>query len=762
MKKARLFTLFALIAMLALLVLVGCRKENKITSISLKDHDPNTAIEIAVGDFDFNSYNLVVSYETGMTEEIALTKEMIAATDLLKLYQIGEHDITVSYGEHKYAFKVSVKRATFGDLTFPENNVFTYDGEAHTVEVEGSLPANAVVTYPGGNSFVNAGTYDVTEVVSCEGYVTARITTTVKIERAKYDMSGISFEAKEVVYDGKAHTVAISGALPEGVSAPQYVIDGNATSKMVDAGEYRVTAIFENKNVNYENIPPMETTLKILPAEYVIEGVDLVFKNGDGSIIKGGNKVYEGMSVSFDLNDYYPIYGKATVSFSVYDKNGALISSSNKDTKILNAGIYIAKADFILADSKNYKPIEPIVRVFEIKKAEYSVGDVYLETGYFEYDQNPHYIEVKGEVPEDCDVYYEYYLNGELVTDADGNPARAVIDAGRYTVKAIFKHNNENYGEAKTLSALLQIAPTQLKVSQMHFFLSSSAPYDGTARYLKYVGVFPEGVTATYEYYLGDLLLTDSAGRPVTSVVNAGVYTVKIKINNTNKNYISVDEIEYEFVIEKAVVDITGFTVSGEEEHIYSGNEYRPTVENIPESVNKTEKLYIVDDNGNRTEVASAVGCGKYILAVTFTAEDEINYMITGEVKWKDKTYVLSSEEKLEFAFEIKKKVIDLDELFENNKEYEFTGADMRDRIFFEPTHDPLKNYVNYSYMNVYVINSDGSLSDYAHASDTGNYMVQYLLTLKDQNNYSILYNGREYTSVQVNYTFSIVRKQTA
>ena len=203
MKKTRVFLICAAVLALVCLFLVGCSSEDKISSVSLKDHSPDTVIEIAAGEFNYGAYTLVVSYESERTEEIALTEDMISKADRLKLYQVGDHDITASYGDYKCVFKVSVKRAVFEDLAFPANNVFTYDGKAHTVEVDGTLPANAVVTYLGGNSFVNAGTYDLTAIVSCEGYATQKLSTTVTIERAKYDMSSVKFESKEFVYDGK-------------------------------------------------------------------------------------------------------------------------------------------------------------------------------------------------------------------------------------------------------------------------------------------------------------------------------------------------------------------------------------------------------------------------------------------------------------------------------------------------------------------------------------------------------------------------------
>ena len=205
MKKIRSVTLLILTVTFTLLLLMGCKKEDKILSVSLKDNAPNTPEEIVVGGFDYDAYTVIVTYESGNIKEIPLTEDMMAATDQVKLFQAGDHDITIVYGEHKYTFLVSVKRTTFEGLSFPKNTVFTYDGKAHSIEVEGNIPANAVVTYPGGNSFINAGTYDVTAIISCDGYVTERLSTTVTIERAKYDMSDVVFESKEFVYDGTAH-----------------------------------------------------------------------------------------------------------------------------------------------------------------------------------------------------------------------------------------------------------------------------------------------------------------------------------------------------------------------------------------------------------------------------------------------------------------------------------------------------------------------------------------------------------------------------
>ena len=543
MKKVRLF-LILLLSTLALLTVVGCKTEDRIVGVALKDHEPESVIEMAVGAFDYGAYSVILTYESGAVEELALTEEMIVEADLFKFYQEGEHDITVSYGNQKYVFKVAVKRSTFGALKFPENNVFSYDGKAHTVEVEGDMPANAIVTYPGGNSFINAGTYDVIAIVSCEGYVTERLATTVKIERARYDLTGITFDAKEFVYDGQTHSVGISGILPEGVSEPTYTIDGVTTASAVNVGEYRVIATFANSNPNYETIPDMETTLKITPAEFHVGEVELVFKNEDGSAINGSQKVYDGLGVRVELNNFDRLSGRGTVSYTIFDQDGKPISLSNKNTNIKNAGVYTVKVEFTLADHKNYKPIAPIERKFEVKKAKYDLSKVHFDHNVVAYDGKTHRLAV--ELPSDHmvkveDITYEYYLNGKLVTS--GKDA-SVTNAGEYKVQAIFNLKDENYEVIEPMEATLRIEKTSYNMSQVRFD-TVEVVYDGKEH--RALVVLPsdhvikaEDIQITYEYYLNGKLVASGEN---AGVKDAGQYTVKASFTVKNENCLPIDKV---------------------------------------------------------------------------------------------------------------------------------------------------------------------------------------------------------------------------
>ena len=638
MKKIRLFTLFSLIMALTMILFVGCKKQDRISSVSLKDHDPNSVIEMPVGEFNYGAYTLIVSYESGKTEEIALSESMIAEEDLFKFYQVGDHDITAVYEKQKYTFKISVKRSTFGELSLPENNVFTYDGKYHTVEVVGDLPANATVTYPGGNSFINAGTYDVNAIVSCEGYVTVRLSTTVKINRAVYDMSGVKFEPKEYVYDGQSHSVEISGTLPEGISKPIYVINEKVTSSAVNVGKYDVTATFSHKNPNYEPIPNMVTTLTIIPADYTIRGVDVVFRDANGKSIENGIKVYDGTVVTFDLNDYNKLSSKISVTFGVYDAAEQLISSSNKNTKIVDAGVYTVKVSFTLADGKNYNPIDPIVRKFEVEKADYPLADIELNSERVIYNGSAHSLKISGKLPTDVSVSYEYYLNDELLKDSAGKLVESVVDAGRYTVKAIFTHTDKNRNEIAPLSAVMQIAQATVDTSSLVIEAQGDLVYDGTPKSVIAVATLPEGVLVSYEYYLNGKLIKNTDGTAATSVVEAGEYTVFIVFNVTNKNYLPISVMNYTLSVEKSEIDVSVIEIEGAEKYVYSGSEYAPSIKSatVPAGVNLTQALYSLDIAGNRTAITSAKNVGRYVMVFNLTPKDQTNYSVSAdEIEWE-------------------------------------------------------------------------------------------------------------------------------
>ena len=733
MKKVLLFSLLTLIVTFSLFFMVGCDEEDSVSSVSLKNYDINTPIEISVGAFDFDAYALVVSYASGKTEEVKLTEEMIAHEDLFKFYQEGTHEITVTYAKQTCKFKIVVKPSAFNSLAFPQNTVFVYDGNAHTVEVEGDIPANAVINYPAGNSFVNAGTYDVTAIVSCEGYATVKLSTTVKIERARYDMSAVKFEAKEFVYDGQSHSVQISGTLPKGISAPKYYINDKLTASATEVGEYEVTAKFTTSDINYEPIADMVTTLKITPADYALKDVGIVFKNENGKVIDENKKIYDGKEVTFDLSDYKNISNKISLIFSVYDENGKLISSSNKKTAINNVGVYSVKVEFKLADEKNYNPLEPLVSTFEVMRTDYILDNIIFNSASSVYDGKAHSLKIEGEIPENVTVSYEYYLNEKLLLDNEQKPVQSVTNAGRYTVKAIFTHTDTNRKEIAPVTATMQITQAIIDPADLGLQSSVSYVYDGQPKTMLMGVTLPEGIEVIFNYYLDGKLLKNNDGSNATSVTDAGRYTVNAIFTITSKNFVPPSMMECVLEITEKVIDITGVSVDGDKEYIYdSAKEYSPKInsDTVPAGVVITESLYKIDSDGNRTAATSARDVGRYVSVFTIKTKEEKNHATYGESV-------------IEFKFSILPYTVEIDEEKISIDSDKFTYNE-------KPQQPELKNlpaHVKYSY-KIYELNGKQAI---AKPTDPGAYRIEFILS-PESANYTLSKNDK------LEYTFDILK----
>lgn len=151
-----------------------------------------------------------------------------------------------------------------------EDASYTYDGEAHSLAISGTLPEGVTVEYI-GNGKTDAGTYTVTAdfTGSAEFQTIEDMSATLLINKSTYDISGISFNDSIVVYDGKAHSLEIEGDLPEGVSV---IYTGN---EQITSGEHIVTANFVGSS-NYEPMGSKTATLTISALDYEIEGDNVI------------------------------------------------------------------------------------------------------------------------------------------------------------------------------------------------------------------------------------------------------------------------------------------------------------------------------------------------------------------------------------------------------------------------------------------------------------------------------------------------------
>lgn len=414
-------------------ILSACKIE-MVSSISMVSDVVNT---YAIGEFSYADYKISVSYNTEKVEEIELTAEMISDEDELKLLQEGEHTINVSYKKKNCSFDVKIERNSFKNVEFNPIET-TYTGEAVIAEVTGDIPEGAEIIYSPANSFVNAGEYEVTATISCENYATKTLSTTVKISKAVYDMSGVTFEDVEGVYDGTEYGVFALN-LPKGVSV-EYFIEDAKTNTMINAGNYTVTAKFSGDIKNYELIDDMTANLKINKAKYNMAGVKF----------EDRTEVYDGHEISVTLNDE-----------NLLPVGVSVIYSNNRH---IDAGEYIAVAKFVIGDSRNYEQIDDMTATIIIEKSNFNLADVDFLDAIVDYDGNAHSLEIEGQLPNGVRVEYE-----------NNNQT----NAGTHTVIAKFIHSNKNYNEIPNMTAILQIKKIDADISNVAIDDSKDYEYQG-------------------------------------------------------------------------------------------------------------------------------------------------------------------------------------------------------------------------------------------------------------------------------------------
>ncbi|MDE5765682.1 MAG: hypothetical protein K2I17_00775 [Clostridia bacterium] len=174
-------------------------------------------------------------------------------------------------------FEITDKKIYTPSVTFEDVTV-TYDGQPHTIAIDGVVPGWITVTY-----YKEDGTTVFTDAtdVADSGKVIARfthsdpeyadipdMTATLTINPADYDMSGITFEDKTEIFNGTAYTLVISGDLPAWIT-PSYSVDGQTGTSFSAAGTYEFTVSFTHTDGNYNPIADKTATLTISDAVVV-------------------------------------------------------------------------------------------------------------------------------------------------------------------------------------------------------------------------------------------------------------------------------------------------------------------------------------------------------------------------------------------------------------------------------------------------------------------------------------------------------------
>ena len=151
----------------------------------------------------------------------------------------------------------------------------------------------------------------------------------ITVAKVAYDMSCVSFKGATVTYDGEAHSLAISGDLPAGVTV------NYANNGQVNAGEYTVTASFMC-DPNYTAGPDMTAVLIIAKAmpvyttpenlticvEHTLADVTLpegwTWEDGTLSVGEASEKQFKAIFTPEDTSNYNTVEESVTVTVTAH------------------------------------------------------------------------------------------------------------------------------------------------------------------------------------------------------------------------------------------------------------------------------------------------------------------------------------------------------------------------------------------------------------------------------------------------------------
>jgi|GEM_PF-1816725 len=668
MKSKNLIFLIVGIVLLTIYLAYGCAKVVVIEGIRMKE---SSVEEIAVGDFSYEGKKVVIDYKGGTSREIDLSEDMIPQAEKVKFYKIGEHEIKVVYnGRYVTKFKIKVQRRNFDEDFQLIGYTVVYDGKPHRVQLNRELPEGAKIEFETANVYTNAGSYDIVAVISKEGYVSKKLTATLVIEKAEYDLSQTALDDGTFVYDGEAKSLTATG-VPDGVNVTYDLYDGNIrVNNALGVGTYRVVAHFSSNDKNYKDIPDKEATLTVEKADYDMSSVRL----------EDHTKIYDGTPYRPSLASDSVLPQGVSVRYSLY-QNG------ERRMQAVNAGEYDVVASFE-GNTQNYNPIVDMTARVIIERLPIVIGDsVKLDDMTVNYDGNVHSLTINGQLPSGVVVSFDnndqtyageyevvarfsatdpnrtvdveeltayliinsvqgnltvdghnvsatdlmYYKDTYSMTivgldtdvysvtslafyDDDGGERRinwgdeddALVSGTTYRYTIECSYRDENLARSVPLSTI-----SGTYTYREILFENKAETYNGTAKTIE-VENLPQGSYAIYEINSGDITLDQA--------INAGSYLVKATIlQNVTERVLY--ELSATLTINKYRYDMSGVTFEGMT-CTYDGTQKVVYTQNVPVGV---EVRYEYKQNDETVATEGVENAGEYQVVAHFVV-DETNY----------------------------------------------------------------------------------------------------------------------------------------
>ena len=484
-----------------------------------------------------------------------------------------------------------------------------------------------------------------------EGGKTATAKLVITVEKADYDMSGVSMSDAAVTYDGNSHSITYTGDLPTGVHFNKYTYDGDAVTGATKAGTYVVEVQFTIDDEDNYNVPELSATLVIKKATptaianvisgyyYVgdtLSGVTITvgtssvggtiaWTNASGTItgvadsygwtfVPADTDNYTNATGTVQVTAYYKLTGitvtGAKTSYKAhesFDTTGMVVTASyatgKSETAVTDYTITYPTAgatEFVITDngksitvtySENGKTATAQITI-TVNANEYDMSGVSMDDLTVTYDKDTHSITVEGTLPDGVTVT-GYTYNGVAGTGA--------TNAGTYEVVAVITIADPDNYKIPSLSATLTInkATATLDVSGV----KTDYVYNGSQQTVD-SGATVDNDEQTIIY----------ADNTFTTVAEGNGLTVNISVAESD-NYLAAS-VTVTITVAKAtpVLDVSGvktdYVYTGEEQTIDSG----ATVDN-------DEQTIIYADN-TFTTVAEGNG-----LTVKISVEESDNYL---------------------------------------------------------------------------------------------------------------------------------------
>lgn len=572
-KKFKLLTLGLMLVVCAL-VFCSCNlgdDGDQVSSIQVI----TDSYDVEIGSFSYDNYSIQVSYESGKIEKVPMTEDMISDVEFLKLYTYGPKEINISAYGKECVLSVNVTRKQIKDVYIQDFEYDSklqtykyakqYDGVPYVIQIAGDIPAGTTITYPNGQEFTQVGSFDFVVYISCENYETKKLLGNITIRKAVYDLSGVQFEGepvkmgfdttiyqKTVDYNGDIQSMSLIGDLPEGVKVSYSIAstktgESNPGNSAIDAGNYYIYANFDADTTLHEPISPMTAFLVINKAEIDLTGITL----------EDQEVPYTGDTYEFKL----------TNEELLLDREGKLyplVDFEYENNLQSNAGVYIVKALFTAKDSTNYKVTPSITAKVKINKANYDMSNVIFDNKVFKYDGLPH--EIKIELLADTNLPFGVQVSYQ------GNQ---IVDAGLYTVAAVFTHTNPNYEQIPNMEAALRIDKGTIDTSGCIFDIENAITYDGNSYSPELLSIPDTIKKVEYQYsykIVNDLGVYED--HPVETCMEAREYTLSAIFTEVDSNYEIPEPFNFNFTINPITISSDQLHFADQTLFIYDGQKH--------------------------------------------------------------------------------------------------------------------------------------------------------------------------------------------